>query len=62
MAKIRFWRWQQTDELGMPCPTRFRFADPGRRDDEQVEHRSWPRQTLNPEQSRIDSARAAPPK
>jgi hypothetical protein len=29
MAEIRFWKWQQTDEFGMPCVTRFRVSAAG---------------------------------
>lgn len=27
MAKIRFWKWQLTDELGLPSVTRFPISD-----------------------------------
>jgi hypothetical protein len=27
MEKIRFWKWQHTDELGLPSLTRFRISD-----------------------------------
>jgi hypothetical protein len=62
MAKIRFWRWQHTDEFGMPCPTRFRFTDVEHKEVEQVDHQSWSPETWNPEQSRTNIARASPPK
>jgi hypothetical protein len=29
MAEIRFWKWQQTDEFGMPCATRIRISAAG---------------------------------
>jgi hypothetical protein len=42
MAKLRFWRWQQTDELGMPCPTRFPLSDAERNGAEDLQHERWP--------------------
>jgi hypothetical protein len=62
MAKIRFWRWQHTDELGMPCPTRFRFADAERKEPGHLDHHPWSLETWNPEQARSDIARGTPPK
>ena len=62
MAKIRFWRWQQTDELGMPCPTRFRLTEVRRKEPEHLDHHSWSLQRPNLEQSQTDTARATPPK
>jgi len=62
MAKIRFWRWQQTDEFGMPCPTRFRITEAERKDPEHLEQHSWPLQKRNLEHSQTDIARATPPK
>ena len=61
MAKIRFWRWQQTDEFGMPCPTRFPIADVERKGAEHFDHYPSSPETWNPEQSRTDTARATPP-
>ena len=61
MAKIRFWRWQQTDEFGMPCPTRFRLTEVEPKDSERPDD-SWPLQRRNLEQSQTDIARATPPK
>ena len=62
MAKIRFWRWQHTDELGMPCPTRFPITDVERKGAEELDHQPWSLETWNLEQSRSDIARGAPPK
>ena len=62
MAKIRFWKWQQTDEFGMPCPTRFRLTEVERKEPEHLDHPSWPLQRRNLEQSQTDIARATPPK
>jgi hypothetical protein len=62
VAKIRFWRWQQTDEFGMPCPTRFRFADLERKEPEQLDDPSGSLKTWNPKQAQSDIARATPPK
>ena len=62
MPKIRFWRWQQTDELGMPGPTRFRMTDAEREEAEHVDHHSWSLEAQNPAPSRTDSARATPAK
>ena len=60
MAKIRFWRWQHTDEFGMPCPTRFPIANVERKGVEHLDDYPSPK-TWNPEQSRTDTARATPP-
>jgi len=62
MAKIRFWRWQQTDEFGMPCPTRFRITDVERKEPEHFDHHPESLETWNLEQARADIARATPPK
>jgi hypothetical protein len=61
MAKIRFWRWQHTDEFGMPCPTRFRIADVERKAAEHLDHQPWSPEMWNPERSPTDTARVAPP-
>ena len=62
MAKIRFWRWQQTDEFGMPCPTRFRITEVERKEPEHLAPHSWPLQKRNLEQSQTETARATTPK
>ena len=62
MPKIRFWRWQHTDELGLPCPTRFRMTDVQRKQAEHVDGDAPSLETWNLERPRTDSARAAPPK
>ena len=62
MAKIRFWRWQQTDEFGMPCPTRFRITDVEHKEAKHLDDQSWSLERWNPEQARTDIARATPPK
>lgn len=62
MAKIRFWKWQQTDQFGMPCPTRFRLTDVERKEADHVDHPSWPLRTPELEQSRTDIARGTSPK
>jgi len=62
MAKIRFWKWQHTDEFGMPRPTRFRMTDGERKEAEPLDPRSWPVETWKPERSPSDIARATPPK
>jgi hypothetical protein len=62
MAKIRFWRWQHTDEFGMPCPTRFRITDVERKGAERLERRPPLLETWNLRQSPTDIARGTPPK
>jgi hypothetical protein len=62
MVKIRFWRWQHTDEFGMPCPTRFPLTDVERKAAEHLDRHPGSLETWNLEQSRTDTARGAPPK
>ena len=62
MSKIRFWRWQHTDELGMPCPTRLRLSDVEGKAREDSDDHPWALQTRNPEPSRTDLGRATAPK
>lgn len=62
MPKIRFWKWQPTDELGMPCPTRFPMTDVERNEAGRVDRDASSFETWNLERPRTDSARAAPPK
>ena len=61
MAKIRFWRWQHTDELGIPRPARFRSTDLERKEPERLDHRSGSLQRWNLDPSRTDIPRATPP-
>lgn len=62
MAKIRFWKWQQTDQFGMPCPTRFRLTEVERKAPDHLDDHSWSLPRRNLEQSHTDISRAAPPK
>ena len=63
MSKIRFWRWQRTDQLGMPCPTRFRLADAEGKAPEDLDDHAWALPTRDPERSRTDNiGRATAPK
>ena len=41
MAKIRFWRWQLTDELGLPSVTRFPISDLNREMAGHLEQDAW---------------------
>jgi len=62
VAKIRFWRWQQTDEFGLPCPTRFRMPDVERKEAETLDSQPRSGETWHLEHSRTDIARGTPPK
>lgn len=62
MAKIRFWRWQPTDELGLPCPTRLRMPDVERKETEQLDGHPRSLETWHLEHSRTDIARGTRPK
>ena len=62
MAKIRFWRWQQTDELGLPCPTRIRMPDVKRKELEPLESHPLSGETWHLGDSRSDIVRGTPPK
>jgi hypothetical protein len=42
MAKIRFWKWQHTDELGLPGFTRFPISKSKDRKPDDREERAWP--------------------
>jgi len=55
VAKIRFWRWQQTDELGLPCPTRIRMPDVERKEAEHLDRHPGS-ETWRLETSRTDAA------
>ena len=48
MAKIRFWKWQQTDELGLPSVTRYPIPDVDREMAGHLEQNAWPPETKNP--------------
>lgn len=54
MSKIRFWRWQHTDELGMPCPTRLRLTGAEGKAPEDLDDHAWALQIRDPERSRTD--------
>jgi hypothetical protein len=60
VAKIRFWRWQQTDEFGLPCPTRFRVPDVERKEAEPLDSQPRSGETWHLEHSRPDIARHSP--
>ena len=62
MAKVRFWRWQHTDEFGMPCPTRFRIADAERKGDEPLEQHPGSLETWKIKRSPNDVAQGTSPK
>ena len=62
MAKIRFWKWQHTDELGMPRPTRFPLTDVEREDAEPPELHPRSLETWNLERARSNIAPSARPK
>jgi hypothetical protein len=47
MAKIRFWKWQQTDEFGMPCATRIPISGVDRERAEHLEQNEWSLDTRN---------------
>ena len=42
MAKIRFWKWQHTDEFGLPGLTRFPISDAKREKPHGPEQGAWP--------------------
>lgn len=64
MAKIRFWRWQHTDQFGMPGPSRFRISDVEREGEgvKPLEQHPWSLETWNLKRSSTDIARSAAPK
>jgi hypothetical protein len=61
MADIRFWKWQHTDQIGMPCVTRYRLrsgAESERPKD--PERGAWPLESRDPKQmSTSDDLRGA---
>jgi len=61
MSKIGFWRWQPTDELGMPCPTRFPMADAERKQAGHSDQSPWSLAPWNAGQPRTDIARGTRP-
>ena len=48
MAKIRFWKWQHTDELGLPRFTRFPISDRNRREADEPAQGAWPLDARTP--------------
>jgi hypothetical protein len=43
MAKIRFWKWQDTDQYGLPCMTRFPVTHGAReRPEDPGQNHWWP--------------------
>jgi len=50
MAKIRFWRWQLTDELGLPSVTRFPISDLDREMAGHLEQNARPLETKHSEE------------
>jgi len=61
VAKIRFWRWQQTDELGLPCPTRIRMPDVERKEAEHLDAHPGSVETWRLDTSRTDPAALGTP-
>jgi hypothetical protein len=62
MAKIRFWKWQHTDELGLPCVTRFRISDVARETAGHLEQDAWSLETMNPKKSATELTLGVRPK
>lgn len=62
MAKIRFWKWQHTDEFGMPGPARFRISEVERERARPGEQHPWSLETWNVKPSPTHIARSAAPK
>ena len=62
MAKIRFWKWQATDELGLPCPTRFRMPKVARKEPEPLELHPRSLEKWNLDHSRTNIAQGTQPK
>ena len=62
MAKIRFWKWQRTDELGLPSVTRFPLSDLNREMAGHLEEKAWPLHTGNPRKSPTELTRGDRPK
>jgi hypothetical protein len=62
VAKIRFWKWQHTDELGLPCPTRFRMPDVERKEPEHLDSHPRSGDTWHLERPRTDIAQDTLPK
>ena len=62
MAKIRFWQWQYTDELGLPSVTRFPVPDVDREMSGQLEQNAWPLETKNPKKSPTELTLGVRPK
>jgi hypothetical protein len=62
MAKIRFWKWQHTDEFGMPCATRIPISGVDRERSEHLEQNAWSLETRNLSQSPTELKQDALPK
>jgi hypothetical protein len=62
MAKIRFWKWQHTDELGLPSVTRFPISDLDREMANHREQNAWPLETSNPKKSPTEFTLGVRPK
>ena len=62
MAKIRFWKWQHTDELGLPSVTRFPISDLNRETAGHPEQDAWPLQAGNTKNSPAEPAPGVRPK
>ena len=62
MSKIRFWKWQDTDELGLPSVKRFPISDVDRELAGHLEHNAWPLETRNPKYPSTDPALGVQPK
>jgi hypothetical protein len=62
MAKIRFWKWKHTDELGLPSVTRYRISDVDPETAGQLEQDAWSLDTRNPKESPTEAMLGVRPK
>jgi hypothetical protein len=62
MGKIRFWKWQHTDDLGLPAVTRFRISDMDRETTAPLEQNEWPLEMRNPKKSPTELTPGVRPK
>jgi hypothetical protein len=62
MPKVRFWKWQHTDQLGMPCLTRYRLVSGAESETpKDPESGAWFREGRDPKQmSTNDHLRGVP--
>lgn len=62
MANITFWKWQHTDQFGLPCVTRYRLVSSAEREKlKDREGELWSLESRDPKQmSTSDYLRDAP--